>query len=297
MEKSERGAYEDGVRMETVRRLRHEYRPALVRPGAEGEVCRLQGRVEQLERELEEARAQAAQLEQQLDESQEQNAKLERFAAMAAHEVLKPLVMTEAFLSMIAERGGHGLDLETRRDVDTLMRVSSRMRLLVEAMLMDARPGQDEEPHQAVDLAKVLGDCVEMLGAEIRAREIKLDVDDLPVVPGDEALLTGVFGNLLSNAIQYGPREGGEIKVSAARSDAGWTISVDSEGPAIPERDRQRIFEPWQRGWGERRSRGVGLGLAIVRQVVERHGGHVGVTSPEPSANRFFFTLPEQDAV
>jgi len=87
-------------------------------------------------------------------------------------------------------------------------------------------------------------------------------------------------------------REGAEIKVSAARSEAGWTFSVESPGPAIDERDRQRIFEPWQRGWGERRSRGVGLGLAIVRQVVERHGGQVGVTSPEPSANRFFFTLP-----
>jgi signal transduction histidine kinase len=61
----------------------------------------------------------------------------------------------------------------------------------------------------------------------------------------------------------------------------------------IPESDRQRIFEPWQRGWGERRSRGVGLGLAIVRQVVERHGGQVGVMSPNGgAANRFFFTLP-----
>jgi signal transduction histidine kinase len=211
---------------------------------------------------------------------------------MAAHEVLKPLVMTEAFATMIAERGGHGLDLDTRRDVDTLIRISSRMRLLVEAMLMNARPDREPLQRQAVDVSKVLGDCVEMLGAEIRAREVKLDVQDMPVVPGDEALLTGVFGNLLSNAIQYGPREGGEIKVSAERSDAGWTFSVESHGPAIAERDRQRIFEPWQRGWGERRSRGVGLGLAIVRQVVERHGGHVGVTSPEPTANRFFFTLP-----
>jgi signal transduction histidine kinase len=239
---------------------------------------RLADRVEQLERELEESRAQSAQLE--------------RFAAMAAHEVLKPLVMTEAFATMIAERGGHGLDLDTRRDVDTLIRISSRMRLLVEAMLMNARPDREPLQRQAVDVSKVLGDCVEMLGAEIRAREVKLDVQDMPVVPGDEALLTGVFGNLLSNAIQYGPREGAEIKVSAARSDAGWTFAVESPGPAIDERDRQRIFEPWQRGWGERRSRGVGLGLAIVRQVVERHGGEVGVTSPDSSANRFFFTLP-----
>ena len=240
---------------------------------------RLSGRVEELERELEESRAQAA--------------KLERFAAMAAHEVLKPLVMTEAFATMIAERGGHGLDLDTRRDVDTLIRISSRMRVLVEAMLMDARPDREPLQRQAVDVSKILNDCVEMLGAEIEAREVKVDVDPMPVVPGDAALLTGVFGNLLSNALQYGPREGGEIQVSAERSEAGWTFSVESPGPPIPELDRQRIFEPWQRGWGERRAKGVGLGLAIVRQVVERHGGQVGVTSPpNAAANRFFFTLP-----
>jgi signal transduction histidine kinase len=280
MDTAERAAFEDGTRKDPGgRRRRPDLHVSPSRQALEGEVVRLSGRVEQLERELEEARAQSA--------------KLERFAAMAAHEVLKPLVMTEAFATMIAERAGHGLDLETRRDVDTLIRISSRMRLLVEAMLMDARPDREPSTPQAVDLSKVLNDCVEMLGAEIRAREITVDVDDMPVVPGDEALLTGVFGNLLSNAIQYGPREGSEIKVSAARSEAGWTFSVESPGPAIPESDQQRIFEPWQRGWGERRSRGVGLGLAIVRQVVERHGGQVGVTSPsENSANRFFFTLP-----
>ena len=277
MDKAERRTYEDG-RKDLTRRRRPETHSTHSRQALEGEVLRLADRVEQLERKLEESRAQSAQLE--------------RFAAMAAHEVLKPLVMTEAFATMIAERAGHGLDLETRRDVDTLIRISSRMRLLVEAMLMDARPDSEPMTCQAVDLSKVLDDCVQMLGAEIRAREVKVAIEDMPVVPGDEALLTGVFGNLLSNAIQYGPREGAEIKVSAARSDAGWTFSVESPGPAIDERDRQRIFEPWQRGWGERRSRGVGLGLAIVRQVVERHGGQVGVTSPEPTANRFFFTLP-----
>jgi signal transduction histidine kinase len=276
MDQAERRAYDDGT---PSRRRRPDFHQTPSRQLLEGEVVRLSGRVEQLERELEESRAQAA--------------KLERFAAMAAHEVLKPLVMTEAFATMIAERGGHGLDLDTRRDVDTLIRISSRMRVLVEAMLMDARPDQEPLQRQAVDVSKVLNDCVDMLGAEIRAREVKVDVDPMPVVPGDAALLTGVFGNLLSNALQYGPREGGEIQISAERSEAGWTFSVESPGPPIPERDRQRIFEPWQRGWGERRARGVGLGLAIVRQVVERHGGQVGVTSPpNATANRFFFTLP-----
>jgi signal transduction histidine kinase len=278
MKHVERGPFDRMTRHEAAHAQRPDLRSARGLTGAEREVVRLAARVEQLESELAEAQAQVA--------------KLDRFAAMAAHEVLKPLVMTEAFATMIAERGGHGLDLDTRRDVDTLIRISSRMRLLVEAMLMDARPDREPLERQAVDISKVLNDCVEMLGAEIRAREVRVDVEEMPVVPGDAALLTGVFGNLLSNALQYGPRSGGEIHVSATRSDAGWTFSVESPGPAIPESDRQRIFEPWQRGWGERRSRGVGLGLAIVRQVVERHGGQVGVTSPAPTANRFFFTLP-----
>jgi signal transduction histidine kinase len=282
MDQAERGAFEDGTRTDPGGRRRRpdfHHSPAATRQLLEDENARLSARVDQLEAELEQSRAQAAQLE--------------RFAAMAAHEVLKPLVMTEAFATMIAERGGHGLDLDTRRDVDTLIRISSRMRVLVEAMLMDSRPGRDALKRQAVDVSKVLSDCVEMLGAEIRARDVRVDVEPMPVVPGDEALLTGVFGNLLSNALQYGPREGGEIQISAERSEAGWTFSVESPGPPIPESDRQRIFEPWQRGWGERRSKGVGLGLAIVRQVVERHGGQVGVTSPpNKPANRFFFTIP-----
>ena len=276
MHQAERGRVEDGPRPDRVRmqRLERSCPPRV----DESEVERLESREVELERELAELR--------------DKNAQLERFAAMAAHELLKPLIMTEAYATMIAERGGHGLDLDTRQDIDTLVRVSSRMRLLVETLLMEARPGAEPMERQDVDLGEVLNDCVEMLGADIRARDAHVDIDAMPVVEGNPAMLAGVFGNLLSNALQYGPRIGAEIHVSADRTDAGWTFSVDSPGPVIPERDRERIFEPWERGAGERRARGVGLGLALVRQVVERHGGRVGVTSQDPTANRFFFTLP-----
>ena len=112
-----------------------------------------------------------------------------------------------------------------------------------------------------------------MLDTEIQTRNAHLAIDPMPVVEGDPVLLSGVFSNLLSNALKYGPRSGGDISVSAVRSEAGWTFAVQSHGPAIAEEGRERIFEALERGPGERRARGAGLGLAIVRHIVERHGG------------------------
>jgi signal transduction histidine kinase len=279
MNQAECGPEDKGRHLDRVpgtRRL--ELKQVRSRASLEREVHRLSARVEELERESAEVA--------------HENAQLADFAAFAAHEVLKPLVMTEAVSTMLQERAGHGLDLETRRDIDALMRISSRMRLLVEALLIDARQTRQPLKRQPVDLGAVLDDCIDMLGAEIRERDVHLDIDPMPIVPGNAALLGGVFGNLLSNALKYGPREGGEIHVSVVRSEAGWTFTVDSEGPVIPEGERERIFEPWERGRGERRARGIGLGLAVVRRVVERHGGQVGVASPTGTGNRFFFTLP-----
>jgi light-regulated signal transduction histidine kinase (bacteriophytochrome) len=236
--------------------------------------------------------AELERLARRVDELEQERARLQDFAAMAAHELLKPLVMNEAYATLIGERVGHSLDHESRRDLEAIVRISSRMRLLVEALLLDAYDDARPLRRERVDLSDVLRDVVRMLDAEIHAREANVDIDPMPVVEGDPALLSGVFGNLLANALKYGPRRGSDIKVSVARSDAGWTFDVESPGPAIPEESGKQLFEAWQRGPGERRARGAGLGLAIVRHIVERHGGEVGVTSSDESRNRFFFTLP-----
>lgn len=244
----------------------------------EAEIARLSARVEELERE----RA----------EQEREYRELEGFVAMAAHELQKPLVMTEAYATMIAERAGYGLDLESRRDLDALAKVSARVRVLVDALLTDARDNDRPLRREQVDVSNVLEQCLQTLDPEIRARDARIDVDPMPVVEGNRALLTGVFGNLLSNALKYGSRDGGDIRVSVSRSEAGWTFAVQSAGPPIPRRERDRIFEAWQRGRGERRANGAGLGLSIVRRIVERHGGEVGVTTPSDASNRFYFTLP-----
>lgn len=245
----------------------------------------LQEAISRLEAENVALREANGRLEDSLDE-------LENYTAMAAHELLKPLVFTEASLTGVLERACSRLDLASQEDLRALMRASARVRLLVEALLTDLRPDAKPLRREHVDMAEVVSHCVELLGGDIKTRRARVKVEAMPVVPGNRALLNGAMGNLIANALKYGPRTGGEIHISAQRAGSGWVFEVDSGGRPIPERDRDRIFDPWSRAPGERRARGAGLGLAIVRRIVQRHGGDVGVQALNGRGNRFYFTLP-----
>jgi signal transduction histidine kinase len=162
---------------------------------------------------------------------------------------------------------------------------------MIEALLTDMRSSDVPLRRQHVDMAEVVATCVELLSADISARNVRVAIAPMPVVAGNRALLHGAMANLIANAVKYGPK-GGNVQISARRSGNGWRFDVESAGRPIPARDRSRIFEPWERGMLTRRERGNGLGLAIVRRIVQRHGGEVGVTALRGRGNRFYFTLP-----
>jgi signal transduction histidine kinase len=238
-----------------------------------------------LEREVE-------RLTRRVSDLEFEKAEIESFAALAAHELVEPLIMAEAFAAMVSERLASEEHTASRADLAALSRGASRVRLLVEALLHDARASSGAIPSSYVDLDQVLIDCLRLLGPEIEAREARVTASRLPTVWGEEPSLTGVITNLLVNALKYSPRRGAHIVVDAVEEDGAWKISVQSEGPVISEDDRELIFEPFNRARGERRVRGSGLGLAICRRIVERHGGRIGVKPAESAGNVFFFTLP-----
>jgi signal transduction histidine kinase len=199
--------------------------------------------------------------------------------------------MAEAYAQFVRDRLDPDVDADSHTDLEALSRGMMRTRALVEALLVEtASPVRVLQP-RPVDLGEVVRESLELFEPEIRTRQSQVTVGKLPLVAGDRDLLTGLLRNLLINALKYGPRADGAIVVSALREDEVWRVSITSDGPTIPEQDRRRIFQPFRRGYGERRSHGVGLGLAICHRIVERHGGTIGVT-PVKSGNRFFFTLP-----
>jgi len=224
-------------------------------------------------------------------ELERDRAQLERFAAVAAHEMSEPLVTTETRATLLLERLGERADPESRSDLEALARSAAKLRLVVDTLLHQARSGASLR-RESVDLSQVMDDCLDLLWHEIRCRGARIGVRALPRVMGEPPLLATVMKNLLSNALRYGPRKGGAIRIDASRVATAWRISVVSEGSPIPLEDRLRIFSPFERGRDQRPNEGAGLGLAISRQIVERHGGTLGV-EPRPRSNRFYFTIPD----
>jgi signal transduction histidine kinase len=237
--------------------------------------------------------AEVGRLQARITELEREKADVEAFAALAAHELLAPVVMMEASAATGADRLDNGAHAESLSDLDAIRRNAARTRLLAETLLHQARSQGRELKRSPVDLNEVVRECRILLAPEIRARGAEVHVAALPEVVGERTLLSSVFANLLVNALKYGPRDRPAIFVDAAREPGCWRFTVRSDGPPIPVDERERIFAPYHRGRFERRARGVGLGLRVCRYVVERHGGVIGVAPAAEGGNCFSFTLPD----
>jgi signal transduction histidine kinase len=240
----------------------------------------------------EDAQAALTRLLGRIAELEREKAVLDRFAAEAAHELLTPLVMIDAYVATAVEHLDGELDTESIRDLDALRRAAGRCRLLVQTLLEHARCRGSGLERRPLDIDAVLRESLTLLAPEIRARGVEVEVGELPRVEADETLIVAVFTNLLMNALKFGPREGAKIRVVARREAAAWRFLVQSQGRVIAAEDRQRIFEAYRRGCDERRTRGTGLGLAICREIVVWHGGRMGVETSDGRDNGFWFTLP-----
>ena len=236
-----------------------------------GEISRLRDRISELEREKE---------------------AVEGFAAVAAHELLTPVVMMDACAATVCDRLDGELDADSRRDLDALRRGAARSRLLVETLLQHARVNARPLERTWVDPGRLVRECESVAGAGAPRPRRRDRGRPAPAGLGAGGAPRRGVHEPARERPQVRPAAGWDGPRARGLHVRGWRFSVRSEGQPIPFADRRRIFEPYQRGRGERRVRGGGLGLSICREIVERHGGQLRLTASGSAGNVFTFTLP-----
>ena len=219
------------------------------------------------------------------------NLELQQFAFVASHDLRAPLKSIVGFMNMLASRHANGLGPAGLALIARAQRAAVRMDLLTHDLLAYARlDGQSRSP-EPVDCGAAAADALALLKDEVRACGARVHIGPLPTVTGYRTQLVRLFQNLLDNALKYNAGAP-EIAVAAQRQGDEWVFSVRDNGIGIEEKYLGQIFDVFKRLHTEREYPGTGMGLAVCRRVVERHGGRIWVTSQPGQGSTFFFSLP-----
>jgi len=238
-------------------------------------------------RDITERRAAARALEAHARELEHSNAELEQYASVASHDLSAPLRMISSYLGLLRRRHGAALDPAALGLLGQAEDGARRMRVLVDDLLAYARVGREAPGAEVVDPAELVSAAAEVVraghpGAEVRCAP-------LPPVLGERRLLGQLFHNLVGNAVKFvPPGRAARVEVRAE----GDRFVVADNGVGVDPADAERIFAMFQRLPGSDGVAGTGIGLAIARKVVERHGGEIWVEPREGEGARFCFTLP-----
>ncbi|MEQ1503669.1 MAG: ATP-binding protein [Myxococcota bacterium] len=223
------------------------------------------------------------------------NEALQQFAYVASHDLQEPLRMVSSYLQLLERRYGDQLDADAKDFIGFAVDGAKRMQALINDLLAYSRVGRTEAPHVKVDLGEVVRRVLEDLAVAVRESGAVVHVDRLPMVVGDAPLLGQVFQNLVANALKFQrPGVPPEVWIEARRDDAGWTIAVRDAGIGLEPKYADRIFQIFQRLHTRAEYPGTGIGLAIVKRIVEEHGGVVRVESVPGAGATFSFTLPDR---
>ncbi|MEU8155279.1 ATP-binding protein [Micromonospora sp. NPDC048986] len=234
-----------------------------------------------------------SQLQKQAEELTRSNRDLEQFAYVASHDLQEPLRKVASFCQLLQRRYAGQLDERADQYIAFAVDGAQRMQRLINDLLAFSRIGRLTTGFVEVDLNKVMGDVAGQTEAARQYADAELTWTDLPVISGEEPLLTNLLANLVSNSIKFRrPDVPSKVHVSARLVGAEWEITCQDNGIGIEPEFADKIFVIFQRLHSKDAYPGTGIGLAIVKKIVEYHGGRVWVDTDVPEGTAIRFTLP-----
>lgn len=219
------------------------------------------------------------------------NAELERFAYIASHDLQEPLRMVSSFLQLLQKRYNGQLDAKADQYIHYAVDGAERMKALIMDLLEYSRVGTGKENFAPVDTAVVMKEVGEIFHEKIITARAQVEIGMLPVVTGDKVQLTQLLQNLVSNALKYHSDRPPVIRIGAQEEAACWKFSVADNGIGIDPQFFDKIFIIFQRLHNKTDYSGTGIGLAICKKIVERHGGRIWVESMPQQGSTFYFTI------
>ena len=222
------------------------------------------------------------------------NAELDQFAYVASHDLKEPLILLSAYARMLFERHGDDLDEEGRTFLGHVREEATRMKSMIDDLLDYSRLQTSAEEPERVPLGDLVETALNTLQPRIEESQARIDVEgELPVVQGSAAQFERLLRNLIGNAIKFSGDAAPVVTVSAERHSEEWVISVRDNGIGVDPAKAERIFEVFQRLHSQDEYAGTGMGLAICKRIVERHGGRIWVDPAAGGGSAFQFAIPD----
>lgn len=247
------------------------------------------------EQQLQEQRKQTErEKETYLQELKRSNAELEQFAYVASHDLQEPLRMVASYTELLGERYRGKLDPNADKYIGYAMDGAHRMQRLIRDLLAYARVGSTAKLLQPTDASAVLASVLGGMRTTIESNKAEVVFGLLPSVMADESQLGQIFLNLINNAIKFHSDRSPRVEISALADGMTWDFSVKDNGIGMEMENAGRIFEMFQRLHSREDYEGTGIGLAIAKRIVERHGGRIWCESVVGQGSTFHFTLPKQ---
>lgn len=232
------------------------------------------------------------QVAQRLIDLERSNAELEQFAYVASHDLQEPLRMVSSYMQLVEDRYKDKLDDDGKEFINFAVDGALRMQTLIKSLLEYSRVGTDQGARELVDMEAVVDIAEQNLASVIKSSQAVITHDPLPEVFGNKSQLTQLIQNLISNAIKYAKRDiSPKIHISASKSGQKWLFLVQDNGIGFDEVHSEKIFVIFRRLHTKEEYAGTGIGLAICKKIVERHGGTIWVKSTPGEGSTFYFTL------
>lgn len=233
-------------------------------------------------------------LEKHAEELEASNKELEQFAYVASHDLQEPLRMVVSYLQLLERRYKEKLDESAVEFIDYAVDGAKRMQTLINDLLAYSRVGTKGKSFEECDVNEVVNRVLNTLQLSITDQQAEVTCDELPVVKADAGQLGQLFQNLISNGLKFQNENPPRIHIGCKRQGGAWTFSVKDNGIGIEPQYADRIFVIFQRLHTRDEYKGTGIGLAICKKIVERHGGRIWLDSEVGQGTVFHFTIPSK---